>query len=1033
MYKLYHFLISQWKFLAFFCLISTISLNGYSQQQNIVSGAVVDSADAVPLIGVSVTIQGTKKVVLTDSKGKFTLTAPANTNLVFQYIGFVTKVVNIGGTTNISVELASSTQTLGEVVVVAFGTQKKESVTGAINSIQTKEIKQSPAANLAVTLAGRLPGLTSIQKSGEPGRDFTQLFIRGQGTVNAQSPIVLVDGIERDLTYIDPNEVESVTILKDASSTAIFGVRGANGVILVVTKRGTSEKPSINFSTETGLQDFTRKLQPVNSFDFATLRNLAQKNDGLGPAFTQFALDNFKSGADPLRFPNTDWRKLLMKDYSSQSRYNLNVSGASKAMKYFINAGFLDQGGQFNTESGLNYDPSFSLSRYNFRSNIDVQLNKSLKAFLNVAGYLEKQNMPGGVLRTFGNRNAQLAGESTADFIFTFMNDMNATDPGPLTPDGQVITNPIVPHPAYGQINRAGYTQQTRNNILASYGMEQSLDFITKGLVAKAVISFDARSTNNLFATKSYRKFVQVIDPNTNAASFRKYNADENTPLDLSGSAFFTTLSNLQGYLNYNRNFGKHSVTGLVLYQQQKNIVDAQLPFNLRGVATRVTYAFDSKYLLEFNAGYNGSEQFIKGKRFGFFPAASAGWVISNEDFLKNNSVISLLKLRGSFGKVGNDRIGNSRFLYIDDITVANGGGYSNSLGLGQTIITNRLKNVDLQWEVSTKANIGLEIGLFNALNLTVDVFTENRDNILRRRGTIPNLNGLPISAIPPVNIGVVENKGFEAELNYKKFINKDFSILARANVGFARNKQTFADEPLLPSSFAYQYRQTGYRIGQPFGYIVDRFFTSTQDISSSPVQNVGAHESRPGDLKFKDLNGDGKVDDKDQGPIGYANIPEYQFGGALSVNYKNFDISALIQGVSNIYNLYAGAGTFEGTNYYSQHLESWTQERFDQGLPINFPRLTTQVSPNHNYNSYFVIDASYIRLKNAEIGYTLPVRWANKVGSKNIRFYFNGLNLLTWDKLPTKNFDPELTLSGRGQFTYPITRVYNLGVNVTF
>ncbi|MBC7417366.1 MAG: SusC/RagA family TonB-linked outer membrane protein, partial [Pedobacter sp.] len=438
MYKLYHFLISQWKFLAFFCLISTISLNGYSQQQNIVSGAVVDSADAVPLIGVSVTIQGTKKVVLTDAKGRFTLTAPANTNLVFQYIGFFTKVVNIGTSTNISVELASSTQTLGEVVVVAFGTQKKESVTGAINSIQTKEIKQSPAANLAVTLAGRLPGLTSIQKSGEPGRDFTQLFIRGQGTVNAQSPIVLVDGIERDLTYIDPNEVESVTILKDASSTAIFGVRGANGVILVVTKRGTSEKPSINFSTETGLQDFTRKLQPVNSFDFATLRNLAQKNDGLGPAFSQFALDNFKSGADPLRFPNTDWRKLLMKDYSSQSRYNLNVSGASKAMKYFINAGFLDQGGQFNTESGLNYDPSFSLSRYNFRSNIDVQLNKSLKAFLNVAGYLEKQNMPGGVLRTFGNRNAQLAGESTADFIFTFMNDMNATDPGPLTPDGQV-------------------------------------------------------------------------------------------------------------------------------------------------------------------------------------------------------------------------------------------------------------------------------------------------------------------------------------------------------------------------------------------------------------------------------------------------------------------------------------------------------------------------------------------------------------------------------------------------------------------
>lgn len=1032
MNKIYHLFIRHLMFLFFLCLLTTISISAYAQQRTVV-GTVIDSAEAKPLVGVSVTIQGTKTVTLTDENGKFKLTAGPNNDLVFQYIGFVTKVVNVGNQYELNVTLGSSTQKLGEVVVVAYGTQKKLSVTGAINSIQTREIKQSPAANLAVTLAGRLPGLTSIQKSGEPGRDLTQLYIRGQGTVNAQSPIVLVDGIERDLTYIDPNEVESVTILKDASSTAIFGVRGANGVILVTTKRGTSEKPSINFTTETGLQDFTRKLQPVNSYEFATLRNLAQQNDGLGPAFSPSAVEKFRTGSDPIRYPNTDWRKLLMKDYSSQSRYNLNVSGASKAMKYFINAGYLKQGGQFNTEKDLNYDPSFSLDRYNFRSNIDVQLNKTLKAFLNVAGYLEKQNMPGGVLRTFGDRNSQLAGESTADFIFTFMNDMNATDPGPLTPDGQVITNPIVPHPAYGQINRAGYTQQTRNNILASYGMEQSLDFITKGLSARAVISFDARSTNNLFATKSYQKFVQVIDPNSEEASFRKYNADENTPLEISGSAFFTTLSNVQAYLNYNRVFNKHSFSGLLLFQQQKNIVDAQLPFNLRGVASRLTYSYDSKYLFEFNAGYNGSEQFAKGKRFGFFPAVSAGWVISNEAFLRDSKTISLLKLRGSYGEVGNDRIGGSRFLYLDDIIVRPGGGYSNSLGFGNTIVTNRLRNEDLQWEVARKGNIGLEIGLFNSLNLTVDVFTEKRDNILRRRGTIPLLNGLPIAALPPINIGVVRNRGFETEINYRKVITNDLSILAKANLSFARNEQLFADEPLLPSSFAYRYRQTGYRIGQPFGYIVDRYFTSAQDIANSPVQSVGGHESRPGDLKFKDLNNDGVIDDKDHGPIGYSNVPEYQFGGALSINYKNFDLSALIQGVSNVYNLYAGAGTFEGTNYYSQHLESWTPERAAAGLPINYPRLTTQVSPNQNFNSFFVIDASYVRLKNVELGYTLPVKWASKVGSKNIRLYFNGLNLYTWDNLPTKNFDPELTLSGRGQFTYPITRVYNLGVNVTF
>ena len=1028
MHKIYCLFIRRLKYLWFVCLLSTVSITAYSQQKTI-TGTVIDSTDASTLVGVTVTIQGTKTGTQTDLNGKFSLKASANDKLVFKYVGFITKVVSIGDNIDFKVSLNSSNQGLGEVVVVAFGTQKKESVTGAISSIQTKEIKQSPAANLAVTLAGRLPGLTSIQKSGEPGRDLTQLFIRGQGTVNAQSPIVLVDGIERDLTYIDPNEVESVTILKDASSTALFGVRGANGVILVVTKRGTSDIPSINFSAETGLQDFTRRLQPVNSYEFATLRNQAQINDGIGPAFNDFALDKYKTGEDPIRFPNTDWRKLLMKDYSSQTRYNLNVSGASKAMKYFINAGYLNQGGQFNTEKGLNYDPNFSLNRYNFRSNIDVQINKNLKAFLNVAGYLEKQNMPGGVLRTFGNRNAQLAGESTADFILQFMNDMNATDPGPLTPNGEVITNQIVPHPAYGQINRSGYTQQTRNNILASYGMQQDLNFITPGLSTKVIMSFDARSTNNLFATRSYRKFVQVIDPDTNEASFRRFNADENTPLELSGSAFFTTLSNLQADISYSRNFGKHAVTGLVLYQQQKNVVDSQLPFNLIGLASRVTYAYDSKYLLEFNAGYNGSEQFIKGRRFGFFPAASAGWVISNEDFLKNN----LLKLRGSFGKVGNDRINNRRFLYIDDIQVASTGGYSNSLGFGQNIVTNMLKNEDLQWEVATKANIGLEIGLFDALNLTVDVFTEKRNNILRERGTIPSLNGLPNSALPRQNVGVVVNRGFEAEINYKKAINKDLSILARTNVGFARNKQTFADEPLRPLDFASRYRQTNYRIGQPFGYIVDRYFTSKQDIANSPIQIVGGHESRPGDFKYKDLNGDGVVDEKDQSPIGFANIPEYQFGTALSVTYKNFDISALIQGVTNISNFYAGAGTFEGTNYYSQHLESWTQERVDQGLPISFPRLTTEASPNHLPNSFFIVDASYIRLKNLEIGYTLPVNWAKKVGSKNIRFYYNGLNLYTWDRLPTKNFDPELTLSARGQFSYPIPRIYNLGVNVTF
>jgi TonB-linked SusC/RagA family outer membrane protein len=1028
----------QWKFACLFGILLTVSTASLAQQQTItVSGTVTDSSDASGLIGVSVKVQGANQGVQTDASGKYSIVVASNATLSFQYVGYRTQVINVNGDPTINVKLSSESNELNEVVVVAYGTQKKASVTGALNSIKTKEIKQSPAANLAVTLAGRLPGLTAIQKSGEPGRDLTLLFIRGQGTTNAQSPIVLIDGVERELTYIDPNEVEDITILKDASSTALFGVRGANGVILITTKRGTSEKPVINFSTETGLQNFTRTLQPVNSFEFATLRNLAQRNDNKGDAFSQEALDHYRTGDDPLRYPNTNWREELMRDFSAQQRFNLNVSGANKSMKYFINAGALDQGGQFKVEPGLKYDPSFSLNRYNFRSNIDVQLSKSLKAYLNVAGYLEKQNMPAGVINLFGDqRDIVLGNSSPAMFIYMFMNDMNSTDPGPTAPGGGVITNPIVPHPAFGQINRAGYTQQTRSNVLATYGMEKGLDEITKGLSVKVVASFDSRSTNNLYGSKNYQKFVQVIDPVLNAQDgrdsvyFRRFNADEDTPLSLSGSRFFTSLANFQGYLNYSRSFDKHSVSALALVQQQKNLVDAQIPYNLRGAATRLTYAYDSKYLLEFNAGYNGSEQFKKGNRYGFFPAFSGGWVISNENFLKDSRVINLLKLRGSYGRVGNDRLGNNRFLYIDDIQVRPPrSGYSNSLGFGSSVATSRLKNEELQWETATKRNVGLELGLFNSLSLTVDLFNETRDNILRNRGTIPLLNGLPIGALPPVNIGVVKNKGFEVELNYKKAFTNDFSIMSRTNVAFARNKQVFADEPLLPDQYAFQYRQTGYRIGQVFGYHVDRFFTSEEDIQNSPFQDMGAHESRPGDFKYKDLNGDNIINGLDQGPIGYANIPEYQFGTALSVTFKKFDISALVQGVTNISNLYAGQGTFEGTNYYSQHLESWTPERAAAGLPIRHPRLTTQLSPNHNYNTFFYVDASYIRIKNVELGYSIPTRWANKIGSKNIRLYTNGLNLFTWDKLPTKNFDPELT----GEFNYPITRVYNFGLNVTF
>jgi TonB-linked SusC/RagA family outer membrane protein len=997
-------------------------------QKRIIQGTVTDSLGVLP--GVSVKVKGKSGIGgTTDSSGKYVIDIPGDDDvLVFSMIGYITQEIPAKGLATINVMLKSSSQGLEQVVVVGYGTQKKTTVTGAIASISTKEIKQSPAANLAVTLAGRLPGLTAIQRSGEPGRDVTQLFIRGQGTVNSQSPIILVDGVERELTYVDPNEVESVTILKDASSTAIFGVRGANGVILITTRRGTSLIPEINFSAESGIQDFQRFPTLINSYDYATTRNLAQMNDGQGPAYSDEALEHFRTGDDPLNYANTDWKKHILKDYSTQQRYNLNVSGAGEAVKYFVNAGFLKQDGMFKTEENLSYDPSFKLNRYNFRSNIDIKINKSLKAIMNLGGYLEKQNMPAGIYTDLSS----ISSVSPALHILAqLITDQLPTIPGPLTPDGEISTWEGGFYPPYGQLNRSGYIQQTRNNIMATFGMEQQLDFVVKGLSAKLLMSFDAKTTNNLLASRQYLKLVQVVEPDGEGGSnifYKNMGDSKNTPLTLSGSRIFSTLSNVQGYLNYRGNFNKHAVSGLLLYQQQQNIIDSELPYNLRGLAGRFTYGYDNRYFLELNAGYNGSEQFAKGRRFGFFPAVSGAWVISNEPFFNKNDVMNTLKLRGSYGKVGNDRIGSRRFLYLDDVQV-NGGGYSPSLGLGQYVMTRLLKNNELQWEVSKKVNLGLEATFFKSIDLVLDVFSERRDNILRTRGTVPVVNGLPIGVLPPVNIGVIENKGFEVELNYKKSFNRDFNLFTKVNLNYATNRQIEADEPILNDTYAYRYRQTDYRIGQNFGYIVDRYFENIEDINNSPVQNVGGHASRPGDFKYIDVNKDGVVDEKDISPYGFSNIPEYQFGLAFNLNYKNWDLSVLLQGVTNVSNYYNSWGTFAVAYYRERHTHSWTEERVMNGEEILYPRLTTETNPNEIPNSFFILDASYIRVKNLEIGYVLPSAISKKIGSSRIRLYGNGLNLFTWDKLPTKDFDPELS----SNLTYPIVRVFNFGVNFSF
>ncbi|HEY6082692.1 MAG TPA: SusC/RagA family TonB-linked outer membrane protein, partial [Chitinophagaceae bacterium] len=583
----------------------------------------------------------------------------------------------------------------------------------------------------------------------------------------------------------DPNEVETITILKDASATAMFGVRGANGVILVTTKRGKNEKPAINLTVESGMQGFTTIPSTVSSYDYATLRNQAGVNDGLGQDFfySAAAVQHYKLQDDPLRYPNNDWSKILMHKYVPQTRYDLNLSGGGEYVNYFVNAGYLHQGGLWKIDQ-KSYDPSEYLNRYNFRSNIDAYLNKnkSLKAFLNVAGYVEKVNSP-SVLGSF-------PGDLKNYLLLSFVYSTPPVQAGPLTPDGQVVSSGQY-FSAYGAINRSGYSQETRDNVTSSFGLEQDLKFITPGLSAKFMMSFDTRAVYDLSANQTYEQWKEVVDPNLHSVDgkdsvyYRKSTNDVNTPLSTSSSSSFQSYTNMQFFVNYDRNFGKHTVTGLILGQQDQRILPGdRLPFNLRGLSARVTYGFDNRYFAEFNAGYNGSEQFAKGHRYGFFPAVSAGWLISNEQFLKNNRILSLLKLRASYGEVGNDQLGGRRFLYLDNISIA-GGGYSGNVGRGQTVNENALGNPDLSWEISRKTNFGLDLGLFDQLNLSVDIFKEKRDNMLINRRTIPALNGFP-GSLPPVNLGRMKNQGYEIELNYNKSINKDLAVVVKLNFNHA-------------------------------------------------------------------------------------------------------------------------------------------------------------------------------------------------------------------------------------------------------
>lgn len=1030
-----------------------------------VNGIVVDS-DGGPVAGAVVRVFSSagETAVVTGTDGVFSFTAPAGARIEVSFLGYQTHKADIGGRSELTIVLEEENREIEKVVVVAYGTQRKVTVTGAISSVQSDELRQSSSANLGNALAGKVAGLSSLQSSGQPGKDDANLYVRGVVSVNGSRPLILVDGVERDnLSALDVNEVASVSVLKDASSTAVFGVRGAQGVILITTRRGREGPADFSLNWETSLHSFTRTPERIHSWEYMEMRNQALTNRGEAAEFLpeQIALytNPDKTDLEAYMYPDHDYYGESIRQFTPQTRVNMNISGGSKRFQYFVNAAYLNQGGQFKTESPdkLGYNPQTRLNRYSFRSNIDFTIHKNLKAFLNLGSYVERVGMPGSSVSgvTFNN--------SITEAMYLLNSTLPIT-PGPTTiaghgaPEDEVVVADYLPERSgFMIINRVGARKETRLSFQGSLGVDWDLSPLIRGLSTKLMVSFDTRADNATVTTLRPRKYNVKVD---NGELMFPGIYSEKNPVTLSKGASSSYVVNIQYSLNYDRTFNDaHKVTAMVLLQRNQNEIAggssvALMPYNVLGLSARATYSFRNRYLVELNAGYNGSEQFAPKNRFGFFPAASVGWVASNEPFLSGplkKAAIDFLKLRVSYGKVGNDRMGNDRFLYLDQMEIltslGTGGPFYGeepipSLGRGRYVLENRLGNPDMQWEVVTKMNVGLDLVLFKDLNITFDYFWGDSDKMLISRQTTPMIQGVKPSLLPKSNMGTMKFSGYEIELAYEKAISPGLSVNARGTFSYNNNRITYFDEVLLPEDYAYRYRTTGYVYGQQWGYQIDYsngngMFNSQDEIdgyfdSHGNTIRYSMGTPSPGDFIYKDLNDDGVIDEKDQAPVGGSSIPKITYGISLGVNFRQFDLSVFLQGVGARYSYYAGYNVWElGLRgaYLDYHKRAWTEDRYLAGEKIEYPALGFIETVNHQPNDFFIMNRSFIRLKEVVLGYSVPRKALSKIGISNIRVYVSGQNLFTFDKLPTRSFDPEQDYQG----SYPITRLISIGANISF
>jgi len=1025
--------IKQKRLYLFLALLVLLGINHSLWAQNTQVTGVVTDDQGLPLPGVTIVEKGTSKGAVTDFDGQYEISASSQAVLIFSYIGFETKEMPVNGQNTVNVKLKPSTTDLDEITIVAYGEQKQVTVTGAISTIKSEELVQSPSPNVANSLAGRVTGLSTIQFSGQPGADNPNIYLRGIASLSEgrSQPLMIVDGVERSFMSLDPNEIESISILKDASATAVYGVRGANGVILVTTKRGKLGKAKISTSFSTGLQQPTRLLDFTDSYTYAQRYNEAQLNDdpNLDPInlrFTPEALEAFRTGSNPILYPNTDWTDYLLKSTARQSQGNVNMSGGTDRVKYFVSLGILNQDGLFKTfDAG--YDYNFSFQRYNYRSNLDIKVTNTTKLGVTIGGQSRVTNRP----NTKGNFN-----ELFRDIYWS----VPFSSPGIV--DGRYIVSGdfYISDQKVDGLDRyygQGYVNSLNNRLNMDIDLVQELNFI-EGLNFRTKFAYNTNYTHSKNRNSSVASYTPIYlrdidpnaDPNSDEIVYQRNGQDGNLTY---GESYGTSRDwYLEGGLSYKNKFGGHNVSGLLLYNQQKRYYPEQftdIPLGLVGIVGRATYDYKNTYLANFSIGYNGSENFAKDKRFGVFPAISAGWVITNEPFMKNQSFFDFFKIRASYGLVGNDRIGGNRFLYLPNSFDPTNGNYNFGIDtpFNQPAASEgQIGNPDVTWETSEKQNYAVEMNLLdNKLGLKVDYFIENRSDILTFRGTVP---GFVAYDLPAVNIGRVQNKGFEVELNWDHQVTDNFSYWINANVSHAKNKIVFQDE--VPQNEEYLLR-TGKPVGQPFGYIFDKFYNDTDTGNDELPDHL--YDLKPGDMVYEDLNGDGIINQDDQRAIGYPVYPMYNFGLNYGFKYKNFSLTMSWAGATNTSRLLAetyrtafGATTNRSLLQYMAD-GRWTAENADTAT---YPRMTLTGRQNNTKNSDFWLrDASYIRLKTLEMGYNFKGDFLKKMGVSNLRAFLNGTNLVTISKLDVT--DPESRTGSDS--VYPLTKLYNFGFRVNF